>query len=127
MDEQPDASPEPPPRIRASDADREHVAALLQRHYTEGRLTLAEVDERVAAAYAARTYEQLAELTADLPAERPVVPAPPAAEEPDLVLFCVLLILCPPAGLLYWVLTRRGFGAASGPQPSAAPADPTGR
>lgn len=116
MDEQREASAEPP-AIRASDADREHVAALLQRHYTEGRLTLAEVDERVAAAYAARTCRQLAELTADLPADGPVVPAPRPApvEERDPALLCVLLVLCPPAGLLYWVLTRRA-GAPSGPQ-----------
>lgn len=53
--------------LRAGDADRAAVATLLGRHMADGRLTVAEYDERVARAYAARTYGDLAELTADLP------------------------------------------------------------
>ena len=34
----------------------------------DGRLTVAEYDDRLTRAYAARTYGELAELTADLPA-----------------------------------------------------------
>jgi hypothetical protein len=55
--------------IRASDSDRERVVDLLRGGYTEGRLTLEEFDERTTAAYAARTWSQLRELTSDLPVE----------------------------------------------------------
>jgi hypothetical protein len=65
----------PEPHLRAGDTDRTAVATVLGRHMADGRLTVAEYDERVARAYAARTYGELAELTADLPsadAGRPV-------------------------------------------------------
>jgi hypothetical protein len=69
----------PDPHLRAGDTDREAVAAALGTHMAAGRLTLAEYDERLARAYAARTYGDLAELTADLPAAAfPRTPAPPA-------------------------------------------------
>lgn len=55
--------------LRAADADRSRVAEALRRAHDEGRLDLLEYDERLAAAYAARTYTDLAALTADLPAE----------------------------------------------------------
>jgi hypothetical protein len=62
----------PEPHLRAGDTDRAAVAAVLGRHMAEGRLTVAEYDERVTRAYAARTFGDLAELTTDLPqAERP--------------------------------------------------------
>ena len=54
-------------RIRASDADRDRVAALLQQHHAAGRLTAEEFDQRVDAALAARTLGELDELLADLP------------------------------------------------------------
>lgn len=55
--------------MRASDADRQRVVGVLQRHAEAGRLTLEEFSERVEAAYAARTLADLAALVADLPAE----------------------------------------------------------
>jgi hypothetical protein len=57
----------PEPHLRAGDTDRVAVATVLGRHMAEGRLTVAEYDERVGRAYAARTFGELAELTADLP------------------------------------------------------------
>lgn len=92
--------------IRVSDADREQVVALLQRHHAAGRLTLAELDERVTAAYAARTRDQLDPLTADLPTDSAIDPtlAVPAA---DPALQCLLWWICPPAGLAHWLYTRR--------------------
>ncbi len=57
----------PEPHLRAADADRAAVAAQLGEHMSAGRLTVAEYDERLARAYAARTYGELQELTADLP------------------------------------------------------------
>ncbi|MGY1712659.1 DUF1707 domain-containing protein [Geodermatophilus sp. SYSU D00758] len=53
--------------VRASDAEREETVRQLQRGLTQGRLTVDEFDERVQAAYAARTRGDLARLTADLP------------------------------------------------------------
>ncbi len=53
--------------IRASDADREHVVAVLCAGYTAGRLTLAEFDDRTTAAFTSRTWGELRRLTWDLP------------------------------------------------------------
>jgi hypothetical protein len=64
--------------MRASHADREQVVARLNTAFAEGRLDVHELDERVAAAYGARTLGELVPLTADLPAsyQPPPVPAP---------------------------------------------------
>jgi hypothetical protein len=56
------------PRLRASDADRDRVAALLREHHAAGRLTVEEFQERLSAAFAAKTTGELTELMADLPA-----------------------------------------------------------
>src|SRR4051812_4302020 len=55
------------PPLRASDADRERVAARLREHYGDGRLSDDDLSERVEAAYRAGTTSELAVLTADLP------------------------------------------------------------
>jgi uncharacterized protein DUF1707 len=65
----------PEPHLRAADADRAAVAAQLGEHMAAGRLSVAEYDERLAQAYAARTYGELDALTADLPSPRQVGPA----------------------------------------------------
>jgi Domain of unknown function (DUF1707) len=90
--------------VRASDAEREQAVALLQRSFADGRLTLDELEERVAAAYAARTRAELSDLTADLPAAEP-----PRRSRVilDTRLLCILLCICPPAGLAYWLLSVR--------------------
>jgi hypothetical protein len=91
--------------VRASDGERDEVLALLQRHFADGRLTQAEFDERAGVAITARTREQLDALTADLPAAD--VPHRHPAPGPEPWLLCLLLWVCPPAGLVYWLLTRR--------------------
>jgi hypothetical protein len=55
--------------IRASDQERESVVDVLRDAFTDGRLTFDEFEERTAAAYAAKTWAQLWELTADLPTQ----------------------------------------------------------
>jgi uncharacterized protein DUF1707/cell wall-active antibiotic response 4TMS protein YvqF len=55
-------------QLRASDDERHRVVELLGEHAAAGRITLAELEERVARAYAAATRAELAELTQDLPA-----------------------------------------------------------
>jgi hypothetical protein len=53
--------------LRASDADREAVVAILGDSHEEGRLSLDEMQDRVTAAYKAGTIGQLKNLVRDLP------------------------------------------------------------
>ena len=62
-----DATWSGPNRLRTSDKEREQVAEILRAAMTEGRLTLEEGEERLAAAYAAKFRDELGPLTADLP------------------------------------------------------------
>ena len=57
------------PEMRAGDADREHLVEQLREHHAAGRLTLDEFEERMAQAYAAKTYGELRVLTRDLPVD----------------------------------------------------------
>ena len=63
--------------MRASSADRERAVDVLKAGFTEGRLTQDEYNDRMGRAYAARTYGDLAALTADLPAGASPVPGWP--------------------------------------------------
>jgi len=110
------------PETRASDADRDAAAGLLNEAFAEGRLTADEHDQRLSAAYAARSWQQLHQLTADLPDASGPAAAPKAhrmAAGIDPCLLYVLLIVCPPAGIAYWLLSRR--------RPPALPAGGRGR
>jgi hypothetical protein len=71
--------PTHPRLMRASDADRERVAEVLRTAASEGRLHLDELDERLAAVYAARTYAELEPLTHDLPTGHPLLTPHPLA------------------------------------------------
>ncbi|MFD0682961.1 DUF1707 SHOCT-like domain-containing protein [Actinomadura fibrosa] len=64
------------PALRASDRDRDETLVLLHTAYAEGRLTEAELDERIDLVLASRTHQELSRVSADLP------PAGPAAEAP---------------------------------------------
>jgi DUF1707 SHOCT-like domain len=86
------SSPEPRPlepnSLRAGNEDREKVVAHLNAAFAEGRLDVAELDERIAAAYKAKTMGELVPLTADLPAQYVASPvrrpaAPPPAPRSD--------------------------------------------
>jgi hypothetical protein len=54
--------------LRASHADRERVIGALKAAFVQGRLIKDELDLRVGQTLTARTYAELAALTADLPA-----------------------------------------------------------
>jgi DUF1707 SHOCT-like domain len=77
--------------LRVSDAEREHAAEVLRRAAGDGRITFEELDDRLTAAYAARTYGELAAITEDLPeagpqppaVTAPLPPAPPGARFPE--------------------------------------------
>ena len=56
--------------VRASDAERERVAQLLQAAASEGRLSPEEAGDRLATASAATYREELLQLIADLPTDR---------------------------------------------------------
>ena len=81
------------PAWLAGSADRERAVGVLRAAFTEGRLTQDELDDRVARAYAARTYGDLWALIADLPAGplpypggvpyQQSTPAVPPSAEPD--------------------------------------------
>jgi hypothetical protein len=57
------------PEMPIGEAEREHVASLLGRHFAKGRLTITEYEDRLDAVYAARTRADATDLLADLPAE----------------------------------------------------------
>src|SRR5262249_9951267 len=90
------------PPILASDAERERACSILREASVDGRLTLDEFSQRIGRALAARTRDQLAEVTRDLPA---VVP-PQAVRRPPVRWSVALLGGVDPRGV-------RRVGAAS--------------
>jgi hypothetical protein len=63
------------PDLRASTADRDVAADILCAAVADGRLTLAELDERLDGVLSARTIRELARLLSDLPDHRVPDPA----------------------------------------------------
>jgi Domain of unknown function (DUF1707) len=55
-------------RLRTSRADRDQVIAVLKAAFVQGRLTKDEFEARIDRALTSRTYAELAEVTADIPA-----------------------------------------------------------
>ena len=78
--------PEDRGELRLSDADRDVASEFLRRHFAEGRLTLDEMEDRLAVVYAAKTGADLAGIFDDLPAETAVEPVaaagPPVRPRP---------------------------------------------
>ena len=68
-----------PSQLRISDAERHQVAEILREAAGEGRLDLDELDSRLEATYAARTYADLVPITLDLPAHPHPAPVVKAA------------------------------------------------
>lgn len=66
-----EAAPKEVP-MRAADPDRIQVAQLLTEAAAQGRLAMGEYEHRLTKAYAATTYHELDELSADLPGTTPV-------------------------------------------------------
>jgi hypothetical protein len=99
------------PQLRASDADRDAVLALLSEHFQAGRLTSEEFDERSSQALTARTYAELATLTADLPAPAATPAAAPSPAPPWPARHRALTVL----GVIAVILIASvAFGVASG-------------
>jgi Domain of unknown function (DUF1707) len=105
---------------RVGDAERGHTLDLLKEAHVAGYLTLAEMDERLSSALAARTRADLERLVADLPPEwrarqegaQPVAPVPagpghvaPRSAPPLLPLaFAAVMV-----ALVVVALVTRGF------------------
>jgi hypothetical protein len=68
--------------MRVSDNERERVALFLREQSLEGRLDHDELDERMGAAYRAKTAGELQDLIEDLPHRR-VAPAPARRPAPQ--------------------------------------------
>jgi hypothetical protein len=112
------------PAWLASSADRERAVGVLRAGFTEGRLTQDELDDRVARAYAARTYGQLWDLTSDLPAGALPYPqfphgqaimvapeaGPPSHWKPAAALIVTALIIFTLAALITAVITAHTQG-----------------
>lgn len=98
-------------RLRASHADREQVIGVLKAAYVQGRLTKDELDARVSQTFAARTYGELAVVTADLPpglitAPPPRKPARARTRPPvSKVVAGAVLIIPPPAMVVATFIT----------------------
>ncbi|MFE6548458.1 DUF1707 domain-containing protein [Streptomyces sp. NPDC057746] len=92
------------PAINISDAERDDAVDRLKDHYAAGRLTLSELEDRAAIAYQATTVAQLGAITADLPAEGKTSVQASAGLNPQVLI--LLLCFCPPAALVYWLITR---------------------
>jgi hypothetical protein len=70
--------PIPPGGMLASEAERERCQAVLKQAFEDQRLTQDEFESRVGSAISARTLDQLAALTRDLPAPLPAATAAPS-------------------------------------------------
>jgi hypothetical protein len=96
--------------VRASDEDRQRVIDSLQRHTAAGRLTLDEFSERVGAVVSARTLQDLAATTVDLPAEEPTPTDsgdPHAANARQLAIaFAVAVLAIALLAVVYTLATR---------------------
>jgi hypothetical protein len=102
------------PGIRASDLERERAVETLRRHAAAGRLDAGELEERIGLALAAKTRDDLAGLTADLPAEQQRPPRPVARRshaglcgrskhDPRALLAWAVLLVA------IWALTGAGY------------------
>jgi Domain of unknown function (DUF1707) len=111
-------------RMRASHADREQTIEVLKAAFVQARLSQPELDTRVGQALTARTYADLATLTADIPpapaAARPERPPAPARRRPlarAAVAAGICLLIAAAAIAAMWVASIADPG---GPDPSWA-------
>jgi hypothetical protein len=107
--------------VRASDAEREEIITALRTHAGDGRLDVEELDQRIEAAYAAKTRRELVALTNDLPR----APRAPRDERREFVehlraylsVMALLVLIWAFAGMGYfwpiWPILGWGLGVVS--------------
>jgi Domain of unknown function (DUF1707) len=90
--------------LRAGDRDRDGVADILREQHLAGRLDADEFQERLDRCYAAKTFDQLDELVADLPRPEPARRTQRAWRLPVLPLVALLIAAVVVShGLLLWL------------------------
>ena len=90
------------------------MVQLLRHHFEEGRLTLAEFEERTEQAYGARVYADFDGLLADLPvpAGSQPVPAPPRPAttlDPGFSDHLRVYLVVSAFLIFIWAMTSRGY------------------
>lgn len=85
--------------MRASEVEREAAVAELRGHAAAGRLDVDELEQRIGAAFAARTREELADLRDDLP----TLPQSDFGEHLRVFVAVQLLLVA------IWALTGAGY------------------
>ena len=89
---------------RASDSERDEVVSDLRAHAAEGRLSVEELDQRIATALSAQTRADLAPLLDDLPPRpRPVTDRRDFQEHLRSYLAVMVLLVA------IWALTGAGY------------------
>lgn len=91
--------------VRVGDAERDAAAAQLREHYTAGRLTLDELNERLDQVFAARTRADLNAVTRDLPYVAPSAGSPAGTSR-----------LAATSGQSGWDGRSSGAGSGTGPR-----------
>ena len=95
------------PAVRIGTAERERAQNALSEHFSEGRLDVAEFEERVGLAVAARTYGDLEPIFADMPGGLAALfppPVVPAVRRPRAPVFDSRRRRALPAGALLFVV-----------------------
>ena len=92
---------------RASDAERDRVVSDLRAHAAEGRLSVDELDERIATALSAKTRAELAQLLNDLPRARKR--RDPAAERREFSHHLRTYLWVMALLVAIWALTGAGY------------------
>ena len=114
-------------RLRAAHADREQVIGTLKTAFVDGRLTKDELDARAAQAFGARTFADLAALTADIPAGPAAAPlarpAAPAHRRP-LARAAVKAVICLIIAVAAWWVASIADPGGPGPNPHSSWAAP---
>ena len=114
--------PIPSGGMLASEAERERCQAVLKQAFEDQRLTQDEFESRVGSAISARTLDQLAALTRDLPAPLPAAtPAPPRRSRVPWIIGGIVVAAVVAA--LFPLLSA--LNSTSPQQSSAAPARAT--
>jgi len=91
--------------VRASDAEREEITTALRVHAGDGRLDVEELDQRIEAAYSAKTRQELAALTSDLPR----APRAPRDERRGFVEHLRVYVGVIALLVVIWALTGMGY------------------
>lgn len=112
--------PIPPGGMLASEAERERTQAVLKQAFEDQRLTQDEFEARVGNAIAARTLDQLAALTRDLPAAPPATVPATSSRRPRMAWLIGGIVLAAVVAALFPLFSA--FSSSPPRQASAAPA-----